>query len=97
MYTLINDDNCFYCWSATSQITVHATYGTNLRCVTRFDHHYRLRSDGALVRLNEVGLAELVLADDDAIARERVVSQATRSSQNIPKKLESLHARVVFT
>ena len=48
--------------------------------------NYRLRRDGALVRLDEIGLAELVLADDDAIARERVVRQAARSSQNIPKK-----------
>ena len=52
--------------------------------------NYRLRRDGALVRLDEVGLAELVLAYDDAIARERVVRQAARSSQHIPRKLESL-------
>ena len=40
------------------------------------DGIYRLRCERALVRLREVGCAELVLADDDAVTGQRVVSQA---------------------
>ena len=49
--------------------------------------NYRLRRDGALVRLDEVGLAELVLADDDAVAGQRVVGQAARGRQHVPVTL----------
>ena len=37
--------------------------------------------------LGEVGGAELVLADDDAVAGQRVVGQAARGSQHVPGEL----------
>ena len=47
--------------------------------------NYRLRGECALVRLGKVGGAELVLADDDAVAGQRVVRQAARGRQHVPK------------
>ena len=47
------------------------------------------------MRLREVGCAELVLADDDAVAGERVVSQATRGRQHVPGELAVIKIKIV--